>query len=139
MSTTLFISSTVPESTVVHIREHVRRILENEPDWSGADLEIETGADYTYVDDSSGDTPRAASLLYAVQRIIQIIGGEEENDGYVAYVGEIPNPMGFGPTEEGAIVDAIRVVAAQGGIGPDPHQWPNEDALRDEIRTMKTA
>jgi len=58
---------------------------------------------------------------------------------YAAYVGEIPNPCGFGATEEAAIDDAVRFIAEQGGIGPDPHQWPDEAAVRDVTGAMKTA
>jgi hypothetical protein len=56
---------------------------------------------------------------------------------YAAYVGEIPNPW-YGPTEEAAIEAAIREIAEQGGIGPDPHQWPDEQAVRDVTGVMKS-
>ena len=133
-TTTLFISSTVPASTVVSIRAHVERILMADPDWSGAGLVIETGADYTCVDDPNGDTPRGAGLLYAVQRIIE---GEEGESGYAAYVGEIPNPCGFGATEKAAIDDAVRFIVETGGVGPGSHQWPDEQAVRDVTGAMK--
>jgi hypothetical protein len=134
-STTLFLASTVPASTVVSIRAHVDRILMADPDWSGAGLVIETGADYTCVDDPSGDAHRGASLLYAVQRIIE--GEEGEEAEYAAWVGEIPNPCGFGATEEAAIDDAVRFIVETGGVGPGSHQWPDEQAVRDVTGAMK--
>jgi len=59
-----------------------------------------------------------------------------ENDkrlSYAVYVGTMGAPVAYGATVEEAATEAVAEIKSIGGIGPEPHQWPTEQALIDAL------